>query len=1540
MKKLLSVGLALLLLISSTGYVLTNPAPALGAVSGEARVVSTVGDGLRYYVVFEYNGQQYRSDAMGPAFNSRMWTMLNETDRKTIARNYAFAPAYRSEQFGTAGSAAITDWSNEVSGWKAAGEAWQKGIGAREYSELASYFTGSGYANLMVGDQSFDDAKAELKNFSAEIKKSSQYQSAYQLSQEIDQEYAAGQAIYNKLVEVKAAQVGNAFKAGSEVLLKDVIIDNIMVPAVTPSVSKVSELIGGCISFVKDRALDMYDMLQDEPTVSDILATMQAILNKLEDTDNGIRADINAKLSQLSSLMNTLRELEQQKNEENAQVIQQKINTMGDNADATFAWSNDATVYTIPAPTSEMDEAEKEARRAQVLNEADSIKAEFDTFLANILERKHDLYALLDYDDGGSLTNHPSFDQKYLDKLWPSSYMEVTYAGNVTDIIDMTTHIDPASWFSYYSPYSATKAAVASGGDEIIDNWDKSISTLENYTREVEAFIADESLPATLDSIEEKINGLEILYDIYIGDNSLEGYVFESNNYETIRHNLELMLTNQDLTGFYGPFGTDYQIMSLMQDIKGQIQKTIDDFQNDSPIFESDTATAGTAYDSLYTNLQNSATFMYGAYTSLKNLYKDNPYFLENGPIVNQDYINGQIAAAPEDQKETVINSIISDLKDLRAQEINLMHRINTGRNNCEYDAMQLDRLLHELGVYNNDTAYQNLGALIGREITDSWRYLAENDDLQRLYLGLHILNNSNIPPIIESLNGTSDAYFNEMLMADEIEANANHLRSLNNDDFTTEFDNYKTLLDNSMTAAYTLNSLQLQKAWAEYNRGYNTLLALQAERSPGSSEILVESITPVFAGTLISASSISLSSGETCQLAALINPGNSSNQELFWSSDNTGVVTVNHQGLVTAVADGNAQITVASADGNAEARCNVQVGTGNAGDYEIMVDCELPEAGAYITLSNPILQVSGSIEAEGKTITGFQVKIRSHAAMQEGDYNGITVEGIGPEVIGADKRFSFTVDLSTLGNEYLVPGTEYEQGYQLLINVTAEDDAYGMCLTSYYLVDDSAAEDLTAAQAAAALKVQSSYTAASWAILSSALALPETTPGEIAAKAKAINNALNGLILAGTGGGGGSNSSSNPPSSTITPPSAMAPPTTTGGTTTASTSITAAPGTANGTVSASLSESTMTILVNQAKTAETAGQKAVVQIQVDASTEARAVELEIPKAAFNSMANDTKANVTVNTPLASVTFNSQALQTINNAAPAGGVNITIANLDQASLSQETRNIVGDRPVYDFSVKAGNAEVSNFEGGKALISIPYTPKPGEKENAIVVYYIDSSQNLIAVRGTFNPAANQVVFEVNHFSRYMVGYNEVNFKDVKAEDWYSNAIGFLAARDIVKGMGEGSFGPDQNLTRGQCLVMIMRAYGIAPVNNATANFADAGNTYYTGYLAAARNLNIVSGVGSNMYAPERLITRQELFTMLCNTLQMINELPLGTSGRSLESFHDADKIPAWAQPAMKLLVETGTVNGSDNLLMPGALSSRSHMAQVLYNLLKG
>ena len=78
--------------------------------------------------------------------------------------------------------------------------------------------------------------------------------------------------------------------------------------------------------------------------------------------------------------------------------------------------------------------------------------------------------------------------------------------------------------------------------------------------------------------------------------------------------------------------------------------------------------------------------------------------------------------------------------------------------------------------------------------------------------------------------------------------------------------------------------------------------------------------------GVTLDKQTMNLTAGSTGSLTATINPANAANNSLTWTSDNTAVATVNENGVVTAVAEGTAKITVKTADGEKTAVCTVTV--------------------------------------------------------------------------------------------------------------------------------------------------------------------------------------------------------------------------------------------------------------------------------------------------------------------------------------------------------------------------------------------------------------------------------------------------------------------------------------------------------------------------------------------------------------------------------------------------------------------------------------
>lgn len=91
---------------------------------------------------------------------------------------------------------------------------------------------------------------------------------------------------------------------------------------------------------------------------------------------------------------------------------------------------------------------------------------------------------------------------------------------------------------------------------------------------------------------------------------------------------------------------------------------------------------------------------------------------------------------------------------------------------------------------------------------------------------------------------------------------------------------------------------------------------------------ITVSSSNVAVTSVSLSPTTATLAVGATQQLTATVLPSNATNKAVSYASNNTGVATVNSSGLVTAVANGTATITVTTADGNKTSTAAITVST------------------------------------------------------------------------------------------------------------------------------------------------------------------------------------------------------------------------------------------------------------------------------------------------------------------------------------------------------------------------------------------------------------------------------------------------------------------------------------------------------------------------------------------------------------------------------------------------------------------------------------
>lgn len=78
--------------------------------------------------------------------------------------------------------------------------------------------------------------------------------------------------------------------------------------------------------------------------------------------------------------------------------------------------------------------------------------------------------------------------------------------------------------------------------------------------------------------------------------------------------------------------------------------------------------------------------------------------------------------------------------------------------------------------------------------------------------------------------------------------------------------------------------------------------------------------------GVKLNKSTLDMNINDTAQVTAIITPADATNSSVTWKSSDTGVAQVDTAGKITAVASGNAEITVTTVDGNYTAKCKVTV--------------------------------------------------------------------------------------------------------------------------------------------------------------------------------------------------------------------------------------------------------------------------------------------------------------------------------------------------------------------------------------------------------------------------------------------------------------------------------------------------------------------------------------------------------------------------------------------------------------------------------------
>ncbi len=140
-----------------------------------------------------------------------------------------------------------------------------------------------------------------------------------------------------------------------------------------------------------------------------------------------------------------------------------------------------------------------------------------------------------------------------------------------------------------------------------------------------------------------------------------------------------------------------------------------------------------------------------------------------------------------------------------------------------------------------------------------------------------------------------------------------------------------------------------------------------------------------------------------------------------------------------------------------------------------------------------------------------------------------------------------------------------------------------------------------------------------------------------------------------------------------------------------------------------------------------------------------------------------------------------------------------------------------------------------------------------------------------------PLKNVTRGDAAYMLYHLLGLTYVNgkdFNDVPSSNKYYEAIETLAALKVIDGYTDGTFRPNNSLTRGQMSKIISLAFEYQLSNNPSVPFIDVTEAFKP-YVEALTEQGVTKGISATKFAPNRFITRQEMAAFLHRSYKKVS-----------------------------------------------------------------
>ena len=303
-------------------------------------------------------------------------------------------------------------------------------------------------------------------------------------------------------------------------------------------------------------------------------------------------------------------------------------------------------------------------------------------------------------------------------------------------------------------------------------------------------------------------------------------------------------------------------------------------------------------------------------------------------------------------------------------------------------------------------------------------------------------------------------------------------------------------------------------------------------------------------------------------------------------------------------------------------------------------------------------------------------------------------------------------------------------------------------------------------------------------------------------------------------------------------------------------------------------------------------------------------------------------------------------------AVAAGTANITVETVDgkktancvvtvTAKSSGGSSSGSSSTPTYPVTAPSktenGSIAVSPKNAKKGTtVTITVTPDKGYTLETLAVLDKDGKEIKLTKKNdtqyTFTMPASKVETKATFMDdNAMLNY----FVDVKANDYFYDAVLWAAQKGITSGTDDEHFSPNQPCTRAQIVTFLWRAAG-SPVVNYAMNMTDVpADAYYAEAVRWALSKGITTGTTKTTFSPDEICTRAQAVTFLCRSQKAAAE-----GGMAVREFTDFSSIPVYAVDAIQWALENHVTTGAgDGSFAPNAACTRAQIVTFLYRALE-